>query len=262
MTDTIINGLKPGLRVAVTAGADGIGRAIADTFIAHGARVHVCDISEPALESFKKAQPKAHAMLCDVSDETAVDRLFEDIRSTLGGLDVLVNNAGIAGPTAPVEEMSPAEWRRTLEVNLNSHFYCTRRAVPLLKQAGDGAIVNISSVAGRLGYAFRLPYAATKWGIVGMTESLAKELGPFGIRVNAILPGPVEGPRIDRVIAARAKTLGVSFEQSKAYYVSQSSLKRMVSAQDIANMALFLCSPAGRNISGQPLSVCAGVENI
>jgi NAD(P)-dependent dehydrogenase (short-subunit alcohol dehydrogenase family) len=158
--------------------------------------------------------------------------------------------------------MSPAEWRRTLEVNLNSHFYCTRRAVPMLKQAGDGAIVNISSVAGRLGYAYRLPYAATKWGIVGMTESLAKELGAFGIRVNAILPGPVEGPRIDRVIEARAKTLGVSFEESHASYVGQSSLKRMVKAQDIANMALFLCSPAGRNISGQPLSVCAGVENI
>ena len=262
MTDTIVNGLKPGLRVAVTAGADGIGRAIAETFIAHGAHVHVCDISEPALASFKKAQPKAHTMLCDVADETAVDRLFDDIRAKLGGLDVLINNAGIAGPTAPVEEMSPAEWRRTLEVNLNSHFYCTRRAVPMLKQAGDGAIVNISSVAGRLGYAYRLPYAATKWGIVGMTESLAKELGAFGIRVNAILPGPVEGPRIDRVIEARAKTLGITFEESRTSYVGQSSLKRMVKAQDIANMALFLCSPAGRNISGQPLSVCAGVENI
>jgi NAD(P)-dependent dehydrogenase (short-subunit alcohol dehydrogenase family) len=262
MTQTIVNGLKPGLRVAVTAGADGIGRAIAETFIAHGARVHVCDISEPALASFKQAHPTFPALLCDVADEAAVDRLFDDIKAKLGGLDVLVNNAGIAGPTSPVEDMSTADWRRTLDVNLTSHFYCTRRAVPMLKAAGDGAIINLSSVAGRLGYAFRLPYAATKWGVVGMTESLAKELGPFGIRVNAILPGPVEGPRIDRVIAARAKTLGVSVEQSHASYVGQSSLKRMVTAQDIANMALFLCTPAGRNISGQPLSVCAGVENI
>jgi NAD(P)-dependent dehydrogenase (short-subunit alcohol dehydrogenase family) len=178
-----------------------------------------------------------------------------------GGLDALVNNAGIAGPTAAVEEIDPADWRRTIEVNLNSHFYCARRAAPLLK-ASQGVMINISSVAGRLGYAYRTPYAASKWAIIGMTESLAKELGAFGVRVNAILPGMVAGPRIERVIAAKAEALGLSYQQVETQYLDRISLHRMVSAQEIANMALFLCSDEGRNISGQSLSVCAGTENI
>jgi NAD(P)-dependent dehydrogenase (short-subunit alcohol dehydrogenase family) len=262
MAETVINGIKPGLRVLVTAGANGIGRAIAESFIAHDARLYVCDIAEPALKRFLAAQPGAHGMLADVADEAAVDRMFDDLKAKLGGLDVLVNNAGIAGPTAEVESIAPAEWRRTIDINLTGQFYCQRRAVPLLKEAGDGAIINISSVAGRLGYAYRLPYAATKWAIIGMTASLAKELGPHGIRVNAILPGVVEGPRIDRVIEDRAKATGVSFEEMREEYLSKVSLRRMVSAQDVANMALFLCSPAGRNISGQPLSVCGNVETL
>lgn len=262
MNETIVNGVKPGLRVLVTAGAQGIGRVIADTFAAHRARVYVCDIAEPALTAYLAAQPKALGRLCDVADEAAVDAMFEDIRARLGGLDVLVNNAGIAGPTAAVEAIAPADWRRTVDVNLTGHFYCTRRAVPLLKEVKDGAIVNISSVAGRLGYAYRLPYAATKWAIVGMTETLAKELGPHGIRVNAILPGVVEGPRIERVIADRAKAVGVTIDEMREEYVGKVSLRRMVSPQDIANMALFLASPAGRNISGQALSVCGNVETL
>jgi len=262
MTAPIVAGIKPGLRVAVTAAAQGIGRTIAESFLAHGARVYVADIAGEALARFLAASPQALGMAADAADEAAVDRLFDDIGARLGGLDLLVNNVGIAGPTAAVEDIAPADWRRTIDVNLSSHFYCTRRAVPMLKATADGAIINLSSVAGRLGFPYRLPYAATKWAIVGMTQSLAKELGPHGIRVNAILPGVVEGERIERVIAARAALDGVSIEAMREESLAKVSLRRMVSPQDVANMALFLASPAGRNISGQALSVCGNVETL
>jgi NAD(P)-dependent dehydrogenase (short-subunit alcohol dehydrogenase family) len=235
---------------------------MADAFAENGARVHICDISEGFLGTCKAERPDYGATLCDVADEAQVDRLFEDVQETLGSLDVLVNNAGIAGPTAGVEEIDPAEWRRTVDVNLNGQFYCARRAVPLLKEAEEGAMINISSVAGRLGFAHRTPYAATKWAVVGFTKSLAKELGPDGIRVNAILPGNVEGARINRVIEARAEVEGVGFEEVKQRLLSKVSLRRMVSARDIADMALYLCSPMGRNISGQAFSVCGNVETL
>lgn len=254
--------LKPGLRVLVTAAAAGIGRQIAERLAAAGARIHVCDIDASALEACQKTHPDWGISRCDVAEEAQVDRLFDEVRAHLGGLDALVNNAGIAGPTAEIGDIAPADWRRTIDINLNSHFYCTRLALPMLKAVGDGIIINISSVAGRLGYAYRSPYAATKWAIVGMTQSLAKELGPAGIRVNAILPGVTEGPRIERVIAARAETLGVSYEEVEKSYVDKVSLRRMVTAGDIANMALFLCSAEGRNVSGQALSVCGNLEAI
>jgi NAD(P)-dependent dehydrogenase (short-subunit alcohol dehydrogenase family) len=257
-----MDGTKSGLRVLVTAGAAGIGRAIADRFADEGARVHVCDVDAEALEACRAGRPSYGTTLCDVADEGQVDRLFEAVGDRLGGLDVLVNNAGIAGPTAGIDEIKPADWRRTIDVNLNGQFYCARRAVPLLKAAGDGAIVCISSVAGRLGYAYRTPYAATKWAIVGLVQSLARELGPDGIRVNAILPGIVEGPRIERVISARAAQLGVEYDEMLRDYLGKVSLRRMVSAADIANMAWFLCSDQGRNISGQALSVCGNVETL
>jgi NAD(P)-dependent dehydrogenase (short-subunit alcohol dehydrogenase family) len=182
--------------------------------------------------------------------------------ATLGGLDVLVNNAGIAGPTGPIDTLKIDDIRRTLDVDLFSQFLVVRQAVPLLRQVGDGAIVNISSVAGRLGYGLRTPYAAAKWGVVGFTASLAKELGPEGIRVNAILPGFTRGPRIERVFADRAAAAGVSAQEIEADYVKQISLRRMVEPDDVAAMALFLCSPAGANISGQAISVCGNLENI
>lgn len=261
MSQKFMEGVPDGLRVLVTAGAAGIGRSIADTFVAHGAQVHVCDISEEVLESCL-SETSMTGTLADVSDPRQVTELFRETESHLGGLDVLVNNAGVAGPTLGVEDIGDEEWDETISVNLNGQFHCARAAVPKLKQAGDGAIVNISSVAGRLGYAYRLPYAATKWGIVGMTASLAKELGPFGIRVNALLPGIVEGARIERVIAARAEAAGVDFESMKQQYLDRISLRRMVSAQDVADMAVFLCSSHGRNISGQPISVCGNVETL
>lgn len=254
--------LPAGLRVAISAGAGGIGRGIADAFIAQGAQVAVCDVDERALGDFESVYPGHLAVAADVGVEAEVDGFFDAVERRLGGLDVLINNAGIAGPTAAVEEIDPEAWRRTIDINLSGQFYCARRAVLLIKRNADGSIVNISSVAGRLGYAYRLPYAASKWAIVGMTESLSIELGGAGIRVNAILPGVVEGPRIDAVIGARAKQVGVSFEEMRAEYLKKVALGRMVTHDDIAAMTLFLCSPLGRNISGQALSVCGNVMTL
>jgi NAD(P)-dependent dehydrogenase (short-subunit alcohol dehydrogenase family) len=257
-----IKGIRSGLRACITAGAGGIGRAIAEALIAHGARVAVSDISEPALADFRAAYPDHLAVAADAGSESGTARLFAAVREQLGGLDLLVNNAGIAGPTAAVEAITTADWQATVDINLTGHFLALREAVPLLKATEDGAIVMISSIAGRLGYAYRLPYAATKWAIVGMAKSLAIELGGDGIRVNAILPGVVEGPRIDGVIRARAETLGISFEAMRDRYLEKTSLQRMVTAEDIANMVLFLVSPLGRNVSGQALSVCGDVWSI
>lgn len=251
-----------GQRVLVTAGASGIGRAIVDALVTAGARVHVCDVDEQALEALGRAQPEVGASRADVSSEADVDALLRAVQARLGGLDVLVNNAGIAGPTAAVEDVDPADWRRCIDINLTGQFLCARAAVPLLKAAGGGAMINMSSVAGRLGYAFRTPYAAAKWAVIGLTQSLAKELGPSNISVNAILPGIVEGPRMEGVIRDRATAVGDSYEAMRQTYIDRISLRRMVSPNDIADMVLFLLSPAGRNVSGQSLSVCGNVESL
>jgi NAD(P)-dependent dehydrogenase (short-subunit alcohol dehydrogenase family) len=250
-----------GQRVVVTAGAAGIGRAIVEVLVGAGARVHICDVDAEALRACGRAFSVGTTQ-ADVSSETDVDQLFDEARATLGGLDVLVNNAGVAGPTGAVEEISPADWRRCIDVDLTGQFLCARRAVPLLKEAGGGAIINMSSAAGRHGYAWRTPYAAAKWGVIGFTQSLAKELGPSGIAVNAILPGVVKGPRIENVIRSRAQQVGVSYGEMEKQYLEKVSLRRMVSAEDVAHMVLFLVSPLGRNVSGQSLGVCGNVETL
>jgi NAD(P)-dependent dehydrogenase (short-subunit alcohol dehydrogenase family) len=206
--------------------------------------------------------PGVSSSLADVSSEADVDRLFDDVRARLGGLDVLVNNAGIAGPTGRIEDLSLEDWRRTLDVDLTGQFLCARRAVPMLKEAGGGAIINMSSAAGRFGYAFRTPYAAAKWGVIGLTQSLAKELGPSNIRVNAILPGVIKGPRMEKVIRDRAQATGVTFEAMEKQYLDRISLRRMTGPEDVAAMVVFLVSEAGRNISGQSLGVDGNVESL
>lgn len=248
-------GIKPGLRVLVTAGAAGIGRVIADEFYDAGARVHVCDVSVDALGACKQDHPDWGYSQCDVSDEAQVAAMFKDVQSSLGGLDVLVNNAGIAGPTGGVDEISTSDWRQTVNINLNGQFYCSHYGVPLLRHSEDASIICMASVAGRLAYANRTAYAATKWAVRGLAESLAWELGKDGIRVNAILPGIVEGPRINAVIEARAVKEGISFDEMAQKYKNMASLERMVSAEDVARQVLFLCSPSGRNISGQSISI-------
>jgi NAD(P)-dependent dehydrogenase (short-subunit alcohol dehydrogenase family) len=250
------------LRVLVTAGASGIGRATADLLVARGAQVHICDVSDEFLADYRAVHPNAGITKADVGSEADVARLFDDIRASLGGLDALINNAGIAGPTGGVEEIKPEDWRRTIDICLTGQFLCTRLAVPMLKAAGGGSIVNLSSAAGRFGYAFRTPYSAAKFGVIGFTQSLAKELGPANIRVNAILPGIVEGPRITGVIAARAKQTGVTYEAMEKTYLDKVSMGRMVTASDVAATIAYLLSPAGRNVSGQSIGVDANVETL
>ena len=248
------------LRVLVTAGGSGIGRVIAKTFAKAGARVHISDIDEKSLAEAKRELPDVSQTLGDVAKLADVERLFQDVERSLGGLDVLVNNAGIAGPTAKVEDIRPEDWERTLAVDVNGMFYCTRKAMPMLKRSGGGSIINLSSIAGRLAFPMRTPYSAAKWAVVGFTQSLAAEAGPDGVRVNCIQPGIVEGERVERIMAAKAHGLGVSKEEVRNRMVEGVSLKTTVSAQDVANTALFLASDAGRHISGQAISVCGGVR--
>jgi NAD(P)-dependent dehydrogenase (short-subunit alcohol dehydrogenase family) len=250
----------PGLKVLVTGGGAGIGAAIARAFDEAGASVYVCDIDPSAVDSIRTANPGIRAAVANVAERESVERFIESAADALGGLDVLINNAGIAGPTGPIDTIGPEEWERTVSTNLNSQFYVLRRAVPILKKSETPSIIAMSSVAGRLGYPFRTPYASTKWAIVGLVKSLAIELGRDNIRVNAILPGVVAGPRMDRVIVARAQVLGVTLEAMKGEYLKKISLGRMVTEDDIAAMTLFLCAPAARNITGQAISVDGNVE--
>ncbi len=249
-------------RVVVTAGAAGIGRAIAEGFHRAGARVHVCDLDPSSLADLAAEHPEIGRSQADVADPDQVARLFEDAARHLGGLDVLVNNAGIAGPAGPTEDCAIEDWRRTLAVNLDGAFLCLRHAIPMIKAAGAGSIVNISSTAGLFGYPLRAPYVASKWALVGLTKTLAIELGPHGIRANAVCPGAIEGPRMDRVIAAEAAARGVREASVREAYTRQTSLRTFIDAADIAEMVLFLCSDAGARISGQAMTVDGHTESL
>jgi NAD(P)-dependent dehydrogenase (short-subunit alcohol dehydrogenase family) len=249
-----------GLRVLVTAGANDVGRAIARRFVSEGARVHTCDVDETALAELASSDPAITSSLCDVSNRTAVQKLFADAMTKLGGLDVLVNNAGVAGPTAKVEEMNPEDWDRCLEICLTGQFNCTRLAVPHLRQSKNASIVNISSAAGRLGFAMRSPYAAAKWGVIGFSKSLSIELGPDNIRVNAILPGLVAGDRQRRVLEAKAQQRGISYAEMERTAFSYTSIKDYVTPEQIADQILFMCSPRGKTISGQAISICGDTQ--
>jgi NAD(P)-dependent dehydrogenase (short-subunit alcohol dehydrogenase family) len=244
-----------GKRVLVTAGAGGIGLAIAQAFAAEGARVHICDVDEAALKTAVEADPLITGSICDVSDRTAVERFVAEAAKALGGLDVLVSNAGISGPTAPVESLTPDDWDRVMAVNLTGAFNVVRPAIPHLRRSPAGVILVMSSLAGKHGYPNRSPYATSKWGLIGFAKTLAMELGDAGIRVNAILPGAVEGPRMDRVLEGRARTSGKSVAEITQAALGNQSLKHFVTAQDVAAMAVFLASDGARSISGQALSI-------
>ena len=252
---------KPNVAL-ITGGASGIGRVIAEAFIARGHCVHVCDIDSAAIDSFLQANPDAKATLADVADVAQVDRVFDELADCHDQLDILVNNVGVAGPTAHVEDISPIEWDQTIAVNLNGHFYCTRRAVPMLKAAESGSIINISSNAAFFGCPLRAPYVASKWALIGLTKTLAMELGPFGIRVNAICPSSVEGERIDAVIERDAKRRGKSAQEVRDMYLRQSSMRTFATAEDVANLALFLTSDKSARISGQALGLDGHTESL
>lgn len=251
-----------GQRVVVTAGAGGIGLAIARLLHAQGAKLAICDVDEAALDTAQAELGGCLARKTDVSDESAVESFFAEVKSELGGLDALINNAGIAGPTGGIEDILVADWRRCIDIGLSGQFISAHFAVPMLKAAGGGSIVSMSSSAGKHGYAYRTPYSAAKFGVVGLTQSLAKELGPDNIRVNAILPGIVEGPRMEGVIRDRANNAGVSYADMERDYLAKISLRRMVTMEDVAATTAFLLSDAGANLSGQSLAVDGNVETL
>jgi NAD(P)-dependent dehydrogenase (short-subunit alcohol dehydrogenase family) len=250
-----------GKRAIITAGASGIGRVVARTMIEAGARVAVCDIDPASVTAFSSDYPEATAVVCDVADPASVPLALQAMLAGLGGgVDVLFNNAGIAGPTAAIEDVSPEDWTRTVDVNLTAQFLFIRGVIAGMKAQRSGVILNMSSAAGRLGMPMRTPYAAAKWAVIGLTQSLAMEVGQFGIRVNAILPGSVRGPRMERVMAARAELTGRPFAEIEAEEVATMSLGRMIEPEEIADLAVFVASDAGRSISGQSLGVCGNTE--
>jgi NAD(P)-dependent dehydrogenase (short-subunit alcohol dehydrogenase family) len=251
-----------GLRTLITAGASGIGLEIARAFVREGARVHVCDIDAEALKALRTSDPKLSYTVCDVSDRAQVARLFDEALKVLGGCDCLVNNAGIAGPTGRVEEINPEDWDRCLMVDLTSQFNCVRLAIPHLKRSSNPSVMNLSSQAGKHGFPLRSPYAAAKWGVVGFTKSIAMELGEFGIRVNALLPGLVAGDRIRRVLEAKAQQKGMSFGEIEHIVMEDISIKEYVTPQQLADMVVFTASPRARTISGQAISVCGDTSRL
>ncbi len=242
-------------KVLITAGAAGIGREFARAFAATGAKVFVCDIDTGSLEALAKEIPGLAARPCDMSQRAAIERMVPDAVAALGGLDVLINNAGIAGLTLPVADYPPDDWDKVIAVNLTAMFDVTRLAIPHLKKSPAGCIINMASIAGRFGFANRSPYAATKWGVIGFTKTLAIELGECGIRANAIAPGAVEGDRIVRVFRGRAQISGRSLEEVKAAAMAEQSIKAMIDPKDIAQLAVFLASDAAKSISGQVIPI-------
>lgn len=247
-------------RVLITAAASGIGLAAARAFAQAGARVFVCDVDARQLVVALQDNPSITGVVCDVSDEAQVATMFTAAQVHLGGLDVLINNAGVSGPTALLEDMALKDWQRCMAVNLDGSFLCTRVAVPVLRQQRFGCIINMGSTAGLFGVPRRAPYAAAKWAIRGLTRTLAQELGPYGVRVNCICPGSVSGERIERVIAAEAAKTGQSEDEVRTHMTDYVSLKTFVSPQDIANTMLFLASEAGARISGQDIIVDGHTE--
>ncbi len=239
-------------RVLVTAGASGVGRAMADAFDASGASVWVADLDQAALtdcpDHWRRSQ-------LDVSDEDAIAEMFEAIEEEWGGLDVLCANAGVAGPTAQVEDVALSDWRECLSINLEGAFLCSKHAARILKRQGKGVILITSSTAGQYGYPNRAPYAAAKWGMIGLGKTLAMELGPHGVRCNVICPGAVEGPRMEGVLQREAAAKGMTRDQVYQGYAAGTSMGRFVEGQDIANMAVFLASDAARLVSGQVIAV-------
>jgi len=242
-------------KVVITAGASGIGRHIAAAFLANGDAVYACDIDSNALNAAAVELPGLVTGVCDLGHRGQIEAMVTDAAEQLGGIDVLVNNAGIAGPTAPAQDVAPDDWDRVLAVNLTGAFLVTKYSIPHLIRSGRGVIIIMSSSAGRFGYPNRSPYSASKWGLIGLTKTLAMELGEHGIRANAILPGPVQGDRIERVFEGRAKVSGKSMAEVKQLSMEDRSIKRLVDPRDVAALAVYLASDAAKMISGQSFPI-------
>ena len=249
-----------GRRIAITGAANGLGRAMADAFAEAGAHVMGMDVSGPTEAS--RTDGGWLLLGGDICDEEAVDRFFSRIEAELGGVDVVVGNAGIRGPVGPIEQLELADWRQVLDVNLTGQFLTARRAAPLLRATDRGRLVLISSAAGRLAYPERSPYAASKWGVVGLVQTLARELGDDGVRVNAVLPGLVRSPGAQDMLERRAVAEGIPVDDLEQRFVSGTALKEWVEIEDIVNAVRFLCTDAGAHVSGQSMSVCGFVERL
>ncbi|HIG44170.1 MAG TPA: SDR family oxidoreductase [Gammaproteobacteria bacterium] len=247
-------------RVIVTAAGSGIGRAIAEHFLASKAKVHICDISQKALDDTLSSNPGMRGSISNVGNPNDVDSLFAEATAWMGGLDVLVNNAGIGGPNAPLDETEDDEWDQTIQVNLNGAFYCAKRAARLMKQQGSGCIINISSTSAKTGLPNRTPYVVSKVGLEGLTRNLARELGPFGIRCNALLPGSIENERGHMLLQRIADRDGISVEEANNRRMQFISMRTRIEPDEIAEIAVLLTTHPFRHVSGQLLGVCGNVE--
>ena len=251
--------------IIISASADGLGWCMATFLIDQGHTVYLSDINQQKIDEIQKhplINKKIFIENVNAGDPDSVKKYFESLAGKIPSIDALINNVGIAGPTGLMEDLSIVDWRQTIDINLNSHFYFTKYAIPLLKKNKEGSIINISSTAGLFGFPLRTPYVASKWAVIGMTKSLAMELGEFDIRVNAICPGSVSGDRMKRVIQAKAKSLGISEKELQEDYESMVSLKTFVDKEDIANMALFLLSNEAHKVSGQIMTVDGNTERM
>lgn len=250
------------MNVLISGGASGIGRRTAERFLEQGDEVHICDVSREHLDAFLDANPGATGTCANIGNREDVDRVFDDLRKLHDHLDILVNNAGIAGPSAPVDQHDVDGWDECIRINLSGTFYMTKRAVPLLRNSAQGSIINVLSTAALHGYPLRSAYTASKWGMMGLMKTWAMELGPEGIRVNAVCPTSVEGERIDAVIERDAEQRGLPVEQVREVYLRQTSMRTFVSADDVADVVIFLASDAAGKISGQSISVDGHTEGL
>ena len=245
-------------KIIISAGASGIGWATAKVCLSGGAIVYICDIDAKSLKKVQKHplnKKKLFAYKCDASDEYEVSDFFNQVSKKTKKIDALINNVGVAGPTGNIEKLSSDDWEQTLKINVISHFYFTKLAIPMLKKNKGGSIVNISSTAGIMGFALRSPYAASKWAVIGVTKTLAIELGKFKIRVNAVCPGTIKGDRMTRVIRDKAKFLKVSKKIIEKDFLSMASMNSWISQEDIGKMCSFLISCDSEKISGQVFPV-------
>ena len=249
-------------RIVVTAGASGIGRAIAERFLSDGDQVAVCDVDERALAKFASAWPEATTAVADVTSETEMAAFLGAVEAGWGGADVVCANAGTGGPAGRIEDLDYGEWQRCVATNLHGSFLTCRWASRVMRAERAGVIVLTSSTAGIAGYPLRSPYAAAKWALAGLTKTLAMELGPVGVRVNAVCPGAVEGPRMDRVVAMEAAARGVDEATVRRNHAAGVSMKTWVSAADVAGTVQFLASDAASKISGQILAVDGHTETL
>jgi NAD(P)-dependent dehydrogenase (short-subunit alcohol dehydrogenase family) len=239
-------------RILITAGANGIGLVMARAFAAEGDRVWVTDVDATAIAALPAG---IRGTVCDAGNEAAMKGLFTEIATDWGGLDVLCANAGIKGPTAAIEDMPLDGWHQCLGVNLDGAMLAAKYGARVMKPAGHGVMIFTSSTAGIYGVPYRAPYVAAKWAVIGLMKTVAMELGPFGIRANAICPGSVSGPRIDKVIEAEAAAKGKTADEVRQGYASGTALKRLSDPEDVAHMALFLASDGARMVSGQAMTV-------